>query len=157
MENKKPKIIIIAVIIVLCLLFVIIFMIEGNIQSKKLIDDSVPQINTEILGNKGDLVSLSIVPGQRVSGTLSVTGTVKGAYFFEANIVLNIIDMNKNILVRSHGNATTDWMTSEPVSFKGAIDLSEVAKGPAYLEIHNDNASGLPENDKSILIPIIIN
>lgn len=157
MENKKPKIIIILVIVALSVLFVLIFMIEGNIQSKKLIDDSVPQINTEISGNKDDLMSFSIVPGQRVSGILNVTGSVKGAYFFEANIVLNVLDMNKNILVKSHGDATTDWMTSEPVSFKGSIDLSQVAKGPAYIEIHNDNASGLPENDKSILIPIIIN
>jgi hypothetical protein len=48
-------------------------------------------------------------------------------------------------------------MTSDPVMFDGTLDLSNLSAGLYYLEIHNDNASGLPENDKSILIPIIIN
>jgi hypothetical protein len=52
--------------------------------------------------------------------------------------------------------ATTDWMTSGPVSFEGKIDFSGLPQGPAYFEIHNDNPSDLPENDKSVLIPIVI-
>lgn len=52
--------------------------------------------------------------------------------------------------------AKTDWMTVEPVEFEGNIDFTGLTKGPAYFEIHNDNPSGLPENDKSIQIPIII-
>ena len=52
--------------------------------------------------------------------------------------------------------ATSEWMTAGPISFEGNIDFTGLPKGQAYFEIHNDNASGLPENDKSILIPIII-
>jgi hypothetical protein len=47
-------------------------------------------------------------------------------------------------------------MTVDPVSFMGSINLTGLDSGPAYFEIHNDNASGLPENDKSILIPVVI-
>jgi hypothetical protein len=88
---------------------------------------------------------------------VSYRGIIKGAYFFEGNILINILDSNKKVLKKSNAVAKTDWMTSGPVDFEGNIDFSVGYKGSGYLEIHNDNASGLPENDKSILIPIIIN
>lgn len=161
MENQdsKSKVIVISIIVVVCCLFVGFFMLQSRIQGNKIIKDSIlhsTPVNTEILGNKADLVSFSISASSKVSGIMNVTGSVKNGYFFEANIILNILDSNKNILQKGHANATSDWMTSEAVSFSGNIDFSNLPKGPAYIEIHNDNASDLPENDKSILIPIII-
>lgn len=114
------------------------------------------EIKKEILGNKDDLVSFSILPNSKVKGILSYRGSIKGGYFFEANILINILDVNKKVLKASNAVAKTSWMTAEPVNFEGNIDFSGIKKGPAYFEIHNDNASGLSENDKSILIPIII-
>jgi len=113
-------------------------------------------IRNEIFGNKDDLVSFSIWPNTKVHGIVSYRGIIKGGYFFEANIGINILDKNKKAVKQSNAVAKTDWMTIEPVSFEGNIDFSGLPKGPAYFEIHNDNASGLPEHDKSILIPIII-
>ncbi len=110
----------------------------------------------QMLGNKDDLISFSIWPGSKVHGVLSYRGTISGGYFFEANILINILDANKNVLKKSNAVAKGDWMTSGPVNFEGNIDFSGLPKGPAYFEIHNDNASGLPEYDKSILIPIVI-
>lgn len=153
MENKnpKPRAIIIAVIVILICVFSAIFIFK-----KDLINNLTSQVNKEILGDKQDLVYFSVNPGQKVSGSFKVVGSIRNAYFFEANILINILDSNKNILKNGHGNATTDWMTSGPVTFEGNIDFSGLPKGSAYIEIHNDNASGLSENDKSILIPIII-
>lgn len=111
---------------------------------------------TKILGNSGDLVSFSITPGQEVSDEIIVTGAVKGGYFFEGNILVNILDENKELLRAGNGNAKTDWMTTEPVGFDAVLDFSKLKKGQAFVEIHNDNSSGLPENNKSILIPVII-
>ena len=117
-----------------------------------------PQNNADIgiLGNGGDLVFLSVLPNAKVSGVLNLTGEVKGGYFFEGNILINVLDANKNVLSQGHGTATTDWMTADPVTFTATVDFTSLPVGPAYLEIHNDNASGLPENDKSILVLIII-
>lgn len=149
---------IILAISVIAILTVVVFFLN-----KKALAPSVPVNNSvlntlqpEILGNKDDLVSFSISPGAKVSGLTSYNGVIKGAYFFEANIVINILDANKNVLKRSNTMATTDWMTPGPVYFEGNIDFTGLPKGPAYFEIHNDNASGLPEHDKSILIPIVI-
>ncbi len=111
---------------------------------------------SRILGNKDDLVSFSIWPGAKVHGVVSYRGVIKGSYFFEANIGINILDLNKKILKGDHAMSTTDWMTTEPVSFEGNVDFTGLPKGGAYFEIHNDNPSGLPEHDKSVLIPIVI-
>ena len=113
-------------------------------------------ISREIEGNKDDLVSFSVQPNQEVSGVLNFNGSVKNAYFFEANILVNILDENKNLLKAWHGNATTDWMTVEPVSFEGNIDLIGLPTGPGYIQIANDNPSDMRENDKFIYIPVII-
>ncbi len=87
---------------------------------------------------------------------MAVSGIVKNAYFFEGNILLNVLDQNKNVLKTGHGSAITDWMTSGPVSFQGIIDTLGLPTGAAYIEIRNDNPSGMPENNKSILIPVVI-
>lgn len=126
-------------------------------------NEIIPNVQNEeitypaIEGNAKDLVSFSVLPGQEVFGVLNVAGAVQGGYFFEANIILNILDEDKDLLRQTNGNAKTDWMTSGPVGFDAVLDFSGLKNGLAFIEIHNDNASGLPENDKSILIPVIIN
>ena len=109
-----------------------------------------------VLGNKADLDTFSIYPNSKVSGPMIVQGIVKNGYFFEGNILINILDKNKKVLKVSHANAMGEWMTINPVEFQGNLDFTGLVKGPGFIEIHNDNASGEPKNDKSILIPIVI-
>jgi len=112
--------------------------------------------NTTISGNKEDLVSLSILPGAKVSGTIKFTGSVKNNYFFEGNIGVNILDANKKLLRNGYANSTSDWMTTEPVSFKGTIDFTSIKKGSVYIQIKNNDPSGLPGRTKTILIPVVV-
>lgn len=155
-ENAKINTIILFIILILLVIVIIFFAKKANAPIINNNEDNTSAVDTKILGNAKDLVFLSVSPGEKVSGILDIKGSVKGGYFFEANILVNILDSNKNILKSGNGNATANWMTIEPVSFKAKLDFTSLPKGPAYIEIHNDNASGLPENDKSILIPIII-
>ncbi len=149
----KGKIIaIILVLVAIILLAPIMFRPKDAIAPVQ--NGKTPEVQIE--GNKEDLVSFSINPGQEVSGIVKTAGVIKGGYFFEANILTNILDSNKKLLKAGHGTATTDWMTSEPVTFTTNLDFTNLPKGKGYIEIHNDNASGLPENDKSVLIPIVI-
>lgn len=113
--------------------------------------------NIGVLGHSEDLLSFSIAPGAKMpKGILSYRGELKGARFFEGNIGIAILDANKKVLKQDHAISTTDWMTAGPVSFEGNIDFTGLPAGMGYFEIKNDNASGLPEKDKSILIPIIL-
>lgn len=158
MKNKKLLVVII-VVVVLAAVYLIVRKTEAPIiDDIQIVDNTMPQIENkgEILGNKDDLVAFSIAPGTKVRGILSYRGVIKGGYFFEGNILVNILDKNQKVLKQSNAVAKTDWMTDKSVDFEGNIDFTGLKKGEAYFEIHNDNASGLPENDKSILIPIII-
>jgi len=151
-------------ILLLVLIVLMIFALKAMYGNKELylhpftrVENTVPKmLSRQISGHTADLVSFSVSPGEKVSGVLDFTGTVKNNYFFEANIVVNILDNNKKLLKQGHASSTTDWMTSGPVSFAGSIDLSGLPQGLAYIEIANDNPSGLPENSKSIYIPIVI-
>lgn len=152
-------------LLVLIILMVIALIVmsknkEVYINSYKKIDQNIEnkENQNEILDNKQDLVSFSVEPGQKVGGLMEVMGVVKGGYFFEANILVNILDVNKNILKNSYGTATTDWMTTDPVSFTASIDFTGLNQGPAFIEIRNDDPSdGEGGTAKKILIPIIIN
>jgi hypothetical protein len=154
---KKSKIVTI-IILVVVLLVGGFFLYLGNhkISINQITTNEPKELNPEVLGNKDDLVSFSLKPNDYVNMETEITGTVKGGYFFEGNILVNILDANKKLLRSGHATAMGEWMTAEPVKFQGDIDFIGLSKGPAYIEIHNDNASGLPVNDKSILIPVII-
>lgn len=156
MQNKNTKIIF---VILFTLIFSVLAYLYGSGRSGAHLiparqDPVVPA--SDILGNKQDLISFSILSHSKMHGIVSYRGIITGGYFFEANILINILDTNKNILKASNAMATSDWMTAEPVNFEGNIDFTGLPAGSAYFEIHNDNASGLPEHDKSILIPIVI-
>ena len=111
----------------------------------------------QISGNKDDLLAFSIMPNTKVHGVVSYRGIVKGGYFFEANILVNVLDMNKNVLLKSNGVAKGDWMTIDPVNFEGNLDFTNIKKGPAYIEIQNDDPSGGEGGPaKKIQIPIIV-
>ncbi|HUC88613.1 MAG TPA: hypothetical protein VMR49_01100 [Candidatus Paceibacterota bacterium] len=152
--HSKLNTILLIVIVVIIGYFVILQ--NDKIQAPVNNIENTQQDKNNILGNKDDLIYFSTSPFSKVHGILSYRGAVKGGYFFEGNILINILGSDQKVLKKSNAVAKTDWMTSGPVEFEGNIDFGGLAKGPAYLEIHNDNASGLKANDKSILIPIII-
>ncbi len=108
-----------------------------------------------ITGDTKNLVSFSIASGATVSGKITATGSITGGYFSEANMGVNILDANKYILKRGNGTATSDWMTSGPVSFTTKLDFTGIPAGKGYVRLVKDNPSGMPEYDKSIDIPVV--
>lgn len=153
MKNKQLfKIVSILVVVTIAGFFIGSFFINNNS-----INNKIP-FDNKILGNDQDLVSFSVEAGSNVSGAMVAVGSVQGGYFFEGNILINILDSDKKLLVNGYGNAKTDWMTSEPVGFETMLDFTNLPKGPAYIEIQNDNPGAPNEGiNKRILIPIIIN
>lgn len=154
--GSKLNTVLLLILIVLMIVAIKIMWLSQNAYLPFLDDKQAETSMPAISGNKDDLVSFSILSGQKVSGKIEATGAVKGGYFFEGNIVVNILDGNKKLLKKGNGMATTDWMTANPVTFKITLDFTGLPKGSAFIEIHNDNPSDIRANDKSILIPITI-
>lgn len=84
---------------------------------------------------------------------LTVRGEAPGPWFFEANIVVELTDEAGERIAATGMMATEEWMTTDMVSFEGEIEFETDAE-EGFLVIHRDNASGLPEHDKSEKFPI---
>lgn len=158
-NNLSQKGFIIPVIIAMIAFLIVIGVLyiynNKEVEAPIIKEENIKLNNTEITGNKEDLVSFSVKAGDSVSGVLSLTGAVKNAYFFEGNIIVKLLDENQNVLKSGFGIATTDWMTSLPVSFTSTIDTIGL-NGSGYILIENDDpSSGEGGPAKKILIPVI--
>lgn len=156
MKNLSNKKIIISIFVVLLFVFGLLFYGNSLNKNKNQTKEFLPSL--EVTGNKENLLSFSILPGSTIPRNLDYIGVIEGGYFFEGNILINILDKDKNILKAGYANATSDWMTSGPVAFQGSLDLSNLPAGFAYIQILQDDPSGgesgLPV--KEIFFPVFI-
>ncbi|MEY4747174.1 MAG: hypothetical protein RLZZ416_223 [Candidatus Parcubacteria bacterium] len=95
------------------------------------------------------------LPHATVGKTFTVTGEARGAWYFEASFPVQVRDANNNKVGQGIAQAQGDWMTESFVPFEAAVTVSGY-RGPATLVLMKDNPSGLPENDDSVEIPVVI-
>lgn len=98
----------------------------------------------------------SPLPGATVGRSFAVTGAARGPWYFEASFPVQVRGPNDEILASTYAQAQGEWMTTEFVPFTSTVTISGSYTGPAELLLLKDNPSGLPENDDSISIPIVI-
>ena len=103
------------------------------------------------------IVVTAPLPGATVGNTFAVTGRARGGWYFEASFPLTVISATGTMLVQMPVQADGEWMTAAFVPFATTtVSVPAYYKGAATLILKNDNPSGLPENDASISIPIVI-
>jgi len=90
----------------------------------------------------------------KISNPVTVTGKARGPWYFEASFPVKVYDANNVLLGSGIAEAQSDWMTEDFVTFKAVISFSTPTTATGKLVLAKDNPSGLPENDKSIEIPI---
>ncbi len=101
-----------------------------------------------------DVKDLNIQPGGKITSPFNLTGSASG-WYFEASFGVQLKDASGTVIATVPATATSDWMTSAFVPFEAKITFpAQPAGSKGTLILHNDNASGLPENDKSIEIPV---
>ena len=159
---------IILTVIIILVIGLVVFLLQKPVENTSLnepvnddvvIIDQQPTNNAPLNAvgpNASDLLEFSLEPGALVSGLASFTGKVEGAYFFEGNILINVLDAEQNVVKEGFATATTEWMTEGPVEFAGEIDFTGLQPGPGYVEIKNDNPSDEEGFEKQILLPIVI-
>ena len=108
-------------------------------------------------------------PGATVPKTFSVTGEARGPWYFEALFLVQVRDKNDNVVASGPARAQSDWMTDKFVPFRVTLTIGKTTveealtnvkyndyAGPATIVLLKNNPSGLPENDDSVSMPIII-
>lgn len=101
-----------------------------------------------------NIIVTSPQPNQTITSPLSIEGKAKGFWYFEAVAPIRLLDDKGDILASGNIQAQGDWMTSDYVPFKAEITFSYNATTSGILLFHNDNPSGLPENDKEFSVPV---
>lgn len=97
--------------------------------------------------------------GSEISSPLKVTGKARGTWFFEASFPVVLTDANGKTIAQAPAKALGDWMTTDWVAFEATLtfDTSGIADGSrGTLILKKDNPSGLPANDDSRQIPVIL-
>lgn len=90
-----------------------------------------------------------------ISSPLLVTGEARGPWFFEATFPLVLVDWDGRIIAEGYATAEDDWMTESFIPFSGTLEFET----PEFNErgtliLQKANASGLPEHDDAIEIPV---
>lgn len=92
--------------------------------------------------------------GAVVASPVAVEGKARGGWFFEANLPLKVLDAAGKVVGTGNAMATGEWMTNEPVPFKGSISYQVAKDQDGTLVIAKDNPSGMPKNDGEVRVPV---
>lgn len=111
------------------------------------------------LDDAADLIRVdSPAPNAIVRNPITVHGTARGYWFFEASFPIVVVDWDGRIIGEGYATAAEDWMTEDFVPFTGTVEYDLPADTPymrGAIIFKKDNPSGLPENDAAIEIPIV--
>jgi hypothetical protein len=115
---------------------------------------STPGTSTASTTSASKIKVTSPTSGQLVTSPLTVTGSARGYWYFEASFPMTLIDGNGKTIAQTPGKATSDWMTNDFVPFVATLDFAAPSTATGTLILRNDNPSGLPENQEEIRIPV---
>ena len=115
-----------------------------------------PAASVERAGPLADRVGLRHPgPGDAVTPPVVVAGEAPGGWYFEADFPLRLEAEDGRVLADSFATARGAWMVDGPVPFDGALRFAPTAEArDARLVLRRANASGLPEHEASVRIPV---
>ncbi len=116
---------------------------------------TTPPVATSTQSLSARVVVTSPAPNATMPQTFIVTGKAPGPWYFEASFPIKVVDADNNFIGQGIAQAQSDWMTEGDVQFIATTTVTGYS-GPAILVLLKDNPSGLPENDDSVSIPIVI-
>lgn len=85
---------------------------------------------------------------------MTVTGTARGGWYFEASFPVELRDANGLLLASSIAQAQGDWMTTNYVPFTTTLTFGMPTTATGTLIFKKDNPSGEPANDNQLVIPV---
>jgi hypothetical protein len=90
-----------------------------------------------------------------IKSPITVSGSAKGTWYFEATFPVKVLDSDGEIIGRGIAHANGDWMTENFVPFSAVVSFEAKAGSKGEVVFEKDNPSGLPENAAELRVPII--
>jgi len=126
----------------------------------------IQEIGNEL--EKSDLIRINNPrPNQEIKSPLKITGEARGFWFFEADFPIILTNWDGLIIAQHYAEAKSEWMTEDFVSFEAELQFisptDSVPEGeeiPDFLKrgtliLQKANASGLPEHDDVLEVPVL--
>lgn len=115
---------------------------------------------TEDIGNQLEMEDFikvwSPLPNQAITYNFTIEGKAVGNWFFEATFPIKLV-VDGQTIATINAEAKSDWMTTDFVDFSATLFYpTSTEDRKADLILQRDNPSGLPENDKSLRIPVVL-
>ena len=128
---------------------------------QKAVTEMLDSLNFLQVGEVGDTSLLEISspgPGDSITSPVTVRGEAMGGWYFEASFPIVITDWDGRIVGEGYATAEGDWMTDTFVPFEGMVEYTlattSLVKKTGSVIFKRANASGLPEHDASVEVPI---
>jgi len=118
---------------------------ESECQAEILYEEKAEEMDAKIF---------SPLPNDTIKSPLEITGEAKGLWFFEGSFPVKLVDSKGNVLVQGQAQAQGEWMTENLVPFTASLKFDKPETEVGLLIFSKDNPSGMPENEKSISIPV---
>jgi hypothetical protein len=129
--------------------------------------EEVPADIAEHILSKSDLIVVTDPkPMSVITSPLTVRGEARGAWFFEGDFPIMVVDWDGRIIAQWYASFVHDptdpnstWMTTEFVPFEGTLEFVTPVGGESFnnrgwIIFQKDNPSGLSEHDDALEIPI---
>lgn len=117
------------------------------------------KIFTQYIGNElehsEDIIVSYPRPNQQIKSPLVIEGKARGGWFFEGSFSVELYDEKNVSLGQAVLQAKEEWMTEEFVTFEGELTFDKKNASKGELRIRNANPSGMKENEKVLLIPVV--
>lgn len=114
------------------------------------------------IDSKADKIVLTTpLPNGLVTSPLTVAGSARGNWFFEASFPVILTNWDGLIIAEGVATADGEWMTTDFVPFRATLEFTSpypeggqdfMKRGSLILK--RDNPSGLPEHDDALEIPV---
>jgi len=113
---------------------------------------------TQDIGNEMEMAERIRIdsprPHMTIKSPVVITGEAVGGWYFEASFPVKIVDAEGNTIAEGPAQAQGEWMTPNFVPFEATLSFATPKSTTGTLILHNDNPSGLPENDAELRVPI---
>jgi hypothetical protein len=89
-----------------------------------------------------------------VTSPMTIKAQIPNGWFFEANVPIILKDENGKVLAQKGYMTSQDWTAPGMINVDTTLSFKAPTTDYGRLEIHNDNPSGDPVNDKFVFVTV---
>lgn len=116
-----------------------------------------PNVGDDNGSNDSEVIVSSPTEGSEVSSPLNVEGEAPGTWFFEARAQVRLLDASGDVLATAPATTDDDWQTEDLVSFEAELEFdAPTSEESGTLVFASANPSGLPENEMTFEVPVVL-